>query len=77
MDDYFSKTSYSRSWFQNSTITYTRTIEDYVMTVISSDFDLLGIFEPKPIVQAYDEQPHLYDLLQRIPHFLVIHAKKH
>lgn len=76
MDNYYSRDDYLRKWFNSFSQTYTRTIEDYVMTIISNNFELLGIYEPKPIEEGYNEQPQLYELLQRIPNFLVIHAKK-
>jgi methionine biosynthesis protein metW len=76
MDNYYSDNQHNRTWFGNSTISFARTLEEYFNTLISANFTIKKILEPKPRPEGQSDQECLYNLLMRIPNFLVIHATK-
>ena len=74
MDDYFNNAPHTRMWFGAATHSYTRTLEEYINTIISAGFRIDNIYEPKPECDGKNEHEDLYDLLLRIPNFLAIKA---
>ena len=76
MDKYYSNDPHNRAWFGESTTSFTRTLEDYFQTLVSSGFTVRKILEPKPMPEGRPEQECLYDLLMRIPNFLVMFATR-
>ena len=74
MDNYYSRESHTRIWYGESTESFTRTLEEYTGTIISSGFIIKGIYEPRPLSDGKSEHECLYNLLQRIPNFLMINA---
>lgn len=76
MDGYFSGASHVRSWFGENTVSFARTLQDYLNGIIQSGFSLREIREPVPLKDGENQNPHLYALLTRIPNFIFLKATK-
>lgn len=76
MDRYYSNDPHNRDWYGEATTSFTRTLEEYFSAVLSAGFSVSGVFEPKPRPGGKVDHECLYELLTRIPNFLVIHAKR-
>lgn len=76
MDDYFDSSSHIRSWFGKETVSYTRTLQEYINSIIKCGFAISELREPTPQKEGAKENPSLYKLLMRIPNFLIIKAIK-
>ena len=76
MDNYYTNDPHNRTWFGESTTSFTRTLEEYFGAVVSSGFAVKKILEPRPLPEGRAEQEGLYDLLTRIPNFIVMFATR-
>ncbi|MBE5742667.1 MAG: class I SAM-dependent methyltransferase [Clostridiales bacterium] len=76
IDDYLNSIEHTRIWYGKKTTSYSRTVEDYVNTIIDCGFIIKKIREPKPINEGATENPCLFQLLSRIPNFIFILAEK-
>ena len=76
MDNYYSNAPHCREWYGESTTSFTRTLEEYFHAIISAGFTIGEILEPRPKPDGEIEHKYLYNLLTRIPNFLVIYAKR-
>ena len=77
IDDYLNSNEHIRVWYGKKTVSHSRTIEDYVNTIIDCGFAIKKISEPKPIIEGEKENPYLFNLLNRIPNFIFILAEKY
>jgi SAM-dependent methyltransferase len=76
MDDYFDDKPHLRNWYGNDTYSYKRTIQNYCQAILSSGFSINDIIEPRPIKEYMQEKPSLFNLLQRIPNFIIYVGEK-
>lgn len=76
MDHYLNRSEHEREWFGKRTVSYSRTISEYVNAFSSGGLRLIRVEEPAPLAEGRQEKPDLYDLLTRIPNFIFLIARK-
>lgn len=76
VDNYLSSSEHVRRWFGRKTISYSRTISEYMNAFSHGGLRIVDVEEPMPLEGAKDANPCLYSLLVRIPNFIFITAEK-
>jgi len=72
MDNYFQRIQFPREWEPGIiTISFRRTLEDYVKVMYDSGLAIIRILEPLPTEDGKNRSPYIARLLERIPHFIV------
>lgn len=73
MDEYFGREKRYRTYGGAEIPVIPRTLEDHTRALSDAGFVIERIREPRP--KGMDDHPDLADLLDRIPHFLIIVAR--
>jgi ubiquinone/menaquinone biosynthesis C-methylase UbiE len=76
MDNYFDESVHMRNWYGKDTYSFRRTLQEYYKAITESGFFICSIIEPKPIDNYKSEQPGIYNLLNRIPNFIIFVGEK-
>ncbi len=72
MDNYFQRGQSLREWKPGiATVSFRRTLEDYVKAMCEAGFTITCILEPLPTEEGKSRSPYIARLLERIPHFIV------
>lgn len=72
MDNYFQRGQFPREWEPGIiTISFRRTLEDYVKAMCNAGLTITGILEPLPAEDGKNSSPYIARLLERIPHFIM------
>jgi SAM-dependent methyltransferase len=75
MDNYYSKANHIRSWGERKTVFYVRTISEYFKAINEAGLIVTELLEPCPIDVARNDNPNLFDILKRIPGFIIFVAE--
>ncbi|MFT4308173.1 MAG: class I SAM-dependent methyltransferase [Candidatus Woesearchaeota archaeon] len=76
LSDYFARKPRAYSWFGRSIEVYSHTLEDLVRSLIDAGFSIDDVCEPRPVHEAREQNPSLFERADRIPTILVIRASK-
>lgn len=71
MDDYYECSAQLRNWGGNNVYSNRRTLEDYFNAITESGINIAKVYEPKPIEEGKFNNENLYNLLNRIPNFII------
>ena len=75
LDNYFQRAIISREWAPGVvTISFKRTLQDYIEAMHNAGFVIKRILEPMPMEEGISQSPCLSMLLQRVPNFMIIEA---
>ncbi len=75
--DYLNKRKIHDVWLGGLEVEfYHQSISEILKEVLQSEFTLVSMSEPKPIVRAQREDPEFYEIHSKIPQFLILKLKK-
>lgn len=75
MDNYFDCTKQLRNWGGVNIYSNRRTLEEYYNEITASGINVVKIYEPKPIAEGRVNNENLFNLLNRIPNFIIFEGK--